>query len=61
MLTVRNEDIELLMDLNKKLNDDRIAKTLERWLAGRELSREETRKRIAEKRKVDKNYARKKN
>ena len=61
MLKVRNEDIELLTELNEKLNDERITRTLERWLSGRELNRETTRKRIAEKRKVDKNYARKKN
>lgn len=61
MIPVKNEDIELLIELNAKLNDERIAKTLERWMAGREKNRETTRNYINEKRKVYKNYARKKN
>lgn len=60
MIAVKNEDIELLMELNETLQDERVQATIERWLAGREKNREITRKAIAERRKGDKNYARKK-
>lgn len=61
MIPVRNEDIELLIELNEKLHDERIEKTLARWLEGREKNRETTRKVIAKRREENKNYARKKN
>lgn len=43
MMRVRNEDIELMQEINKKLKDPRIEAMISRWLKGRDANRKEAR------------------
>ena len=58
MVSVRNKDIELLLEINEELNDPRLEELLDRWIKGRDENRKIVREIIAERRKIDKNYAR---
>ena len=58
MVSVRNKDIELLLEINKELNDPRLEELLNRWIKGRDENRKIVREIIAERRKIDKNYGR---
>lgn len=60
MVSVKNEEIELMIEVNKTLNDPRVSKMIERWITGRDENRKKTREIIAKRRKENKNYARKK-
>ncbi|MBO7734019.1 MAG: hypothetical protein J6S67_15760 [Methanobrevibacter sp.] len=60
MIPVKNEDIELMIEINRKLNDPRVSKMIERWMIGRDENRKKTREIIAKRRKENKNYAREK-
>ena len=58
MVSVRNKDIELLLEINEELNDPRLKELLDRWIKGRDENRKIVREIIAERRKIDKNYGR---
>lgn len=60
MVSVKNEEIELMIEVNKTLNDPRVSKMIDRWVTGRDENRKKTREIIAERRRENKNYARKK-
>ena len=61
MIGMRNEELELLIEINKELKDSRLEKMIQRWIDGREANRKYAREKVKEERKIDKNYARRKN
>ena len=50
MIGMRNTELDLLIEINKELNDPRLEAMIKRWLEGREANRKYARKKMKEKR-----------